>query len=74
MAQRRERDPRVQSRFFLADLRDAFFMLTFFFSVERLLEADFLATFFFVRAIAVATLFQTAPGAVVTGAAAVAAA
>ena len=31
----------VQSRFFLADLRDAFFMLAFFFSVERFLETTF---------------------------------
>jgi hypothetical protein len=55
-------------------------MLAFFFSGERFLETTFLATFFFVRElgffalIAVATLFQTAPGAAVTGAAAVAAA
>ena len=82
MVQRRECEGRqlvgcVQSRFFLADLRDAFFMLAFFFSVERFLEATFLATFFFVRffaPIAVATLFQTAPGAAVIGAVAVAAA
>ena len=53
-------------------------MLAFFFSEERFLEATFLVTFFFVRElgffapIAVATLFQTAPGAAVTGAAAVA--
>jgi hypothetical protein len=55
-------------------------MLAFFFSVVRFLEATFLATFFFVRElgffapIVVATLFQTAPGAAVTGATAVAAA
>ena len=47
-------------------------MLAFFFSAVRFLEATFLATFFFVRElgffapIAVATLFQTAPGAAVT--------
>ncbi|MGB8282740.1 MAG: hypothetical protein WCE74_17650, partial [Pseudolabrys sp.] len=51
--QRRECEERqlvwcVQSRYFL-DLRDAFFMLAFFFSVVRFLEAIFLATFFFVR-------------------------
>jgi hypothetical protein len=39
----------VQSRFFLADLRDAFFVLAFFFGVVRFLEATFFATFFFVR-------------------------
>jgi hypothetical protein len=72
MVQRRECEGRqlvgsVQSRFFLADLREVFFMLAFFFSVVRLLEA----TAFFVRElgffapIAVATLFQTAPGAAV---------
>ena len=70
----------VQSRFFLADLRDAFFVLAFFFGVVRFLEATFFATFFFVRElgffapIAVATLSQTAPGAAVAVAAAVAAA
>ena len=68
----------VQSCFFLADLRDAFFMLAF--SVARFLEATFFATFFFVRVpgffapIAAATLPQTAPGAAVAEAAAVAAA
>jgi hypothetical protein len=67
---------RVQSRFFLADLRDAFFVLAFFFSVVRFLEATFFATFFFVREldffapIAVATLSQTAPGAAAAVAAA----
>jgi hypothetical protein len=76
IVQRRECEGRqlvgcIQSRYFLADLRDAFFMLAFFFSVVRFLEATFLATFFFVRElgffapIAVATLFQTAPGAAV---------
>jgi hypothetical protein len=70
----------VQSRFFLADLRDAFFMLAFFFSVARFLEATFFATFFFVRElglfalIAVATLSQTTLGAAVAVAAALAAA
>jgi hypothetical protein len=70
----------VQSRFFLADLRDAFFVLAFFFGVVRFLEATFFATFFFVRdlgfftPIVVATLSQTAPGAAVAVAAAVAAA
>ena len=70
----------VQSRFFLADLRDAFFVLAFFFSVVRFLEATFFATFFFVRElgffapIVVATLSQAAPGAAVAVAAAVAAA
>ena len=55
-------------------------MLAFFFSVERFLEATFLATFFFVRElgffapIVVATLSQTAPGAAEAVAAAVAAA
>ena len=34
---------------FLADLRDAFFVLAFFFGVVRFLEATFFATFFFVR-------------------------
>ena len=60
----------VQSRFFLADLRDAFFILAFFFSVVRFLEATFFATFFFVRElgapIAVATLSRTTPGAAAT--------
>ena len=80
MVQRRECEERqlvgcVQSRYFL-DLRDAFFMLAFFFSVVRFLEAIFLATFFFVRElgffapITVATLLQTSrkpqPGAAVT--------
>jgi hypothetical protein len=70
----------VQSRFFLADLRDAFVMLAFFLSVVRFLEATFFATFFFVRnlgffaPIAVATLSQTTPGTAVAVAAAVAAA
>jgi hypothetical protein len=70
----------VQSRFFLTDLRDALFMLAFFFSVARFLEVTFFATFFFVREpgffapIAVATLSQTTPGAAVAVAAAVAAA
>jgi hypothetical protein len=40
---------RVQSRFFLADLRDAFLLLAFFFSVARFLEAAFFAAFFFER-------------------------
>ena len=68
----------VQSRFFLADLRDAFVMLAFFLSVVRFLEATFFATFFFVRdlgffaPIAVATLSQTTPGTAVAVAAAVA--
>lgn len=70
----------VQSRFFLTDLRDALFMLAFFFSVARFLEVTFFATFFFVREpgffapIAEATLSQTTPGAAVAVAAAVAAA
>src|SRR5262245_45743968 len=55
-------------------------MWAFFFSLARFLEATFLATFFFAREpgffapIAVATLFQTTPGAAVAVAAAVAAA
>ncbi len=70
----------IQSRFFLADLPDALFVLAFFFSEVRLLEATFFATVFFVRElgvvapIAVATLSQTTPGAAATVAAAVAAA
>ena len=66
----------VQSCFFLADLRDAFFLLAFFFSVVRFLEATFFATFFFLRElgffapIVVATLSQTAAGAAVAVAAA----
>ena len=70
----------VQSRFFLAELRDAFLMLAFFLSVIRFLEATFFATFFFVRElgffapIAVAILSHATPGAAVAEAAAVAAA
>ena len=66
----------VQSRFFLAELRDAFLMLAFFLSVVRFLEATFFATFFFVRElgffapIAVATLSHATPGAAVAVAAA----
>ena len=57
----------VQSRFFLAELRDAFLLLAFFLSVVRFLEATFFATFFFVRElgffapIAVATLSHATP-------------
>jgi hypothetical protein len=38
----------VQSRFFLGDLREAFFMLAFFFGAARFLDAAFFPTFFFV--------------------------
>ena len=56
-----------RSRFFLAELRDAFLLLAFFLSVVRFLEATFFATFFFVRElgffapIAVATLSHATP-------------
>ena len=40
---------RVYTRFFLATLRDFFFVLAFLFGAERLLAAILLATFFLAR-------------------------
>ena len=70
----------VQSRFFLAELRDAFFLLAFFFERSALLKSHFFRDLFLragtglLAPIAVATLSHTAPGAAVAVAAAAAAA
>jgi hypothetical protein len=47
---------RVYTRFFLATLRDFFFVLAFLFGAVRFLTASLLASFFFAGAVGVAPL------------------